>query len=340
MVISFCTLLANGEDFVDMEEFARQRSEWLSKHIDLSAGIPSHDTFNRVFRMLSVEGLRDCLAADGHRLLDYLDQKQICLDGKKLRGASPQSKGNKGLYLLNAWVAENRLCITQEQVSDKSNEIKAIPTVLDRLELQGSVVSIDAMGCQVEIAEAIIDKKADYFLAVKGNQPSLAQEIEDAFRFEAKSALCFEEDWQKNHGRKEKRRTEVLDALACLSQEQLKRWPELHSIVRIHAYRELTGKEPEENIRYYISSETAEARYFNHLARGHWSVENDLHWHLDVTFREDQARVRKDRAPQNLSALRKIALQRLRLIKDKKSLKKRRFAASLNLDYLMDILFN
>lgn len=321
-----------------MEEFARQRADWLKQHIDLSAGIPSHDTFNRVFGMLSVEGMRECLAADGRRLLEHLDQKQICLDGKKLRGSSPKSKGNQGLYLLNAWVAENRLCVGQERVLDKSNEITAIPKVLDQLEIQGSVVSIDAMGCQVEIAEQIISKGADYFLAVKGNQPGLAEEIEDAFRFEARSAEWFAEEWQRDHGRREKRRTHCLDASAYLSEEQLTRWPHLKSIVRVQSLRELTGKDKEQTERYYISSETAEAKYFNYLARGHWGIENHLHWHLDVTFKEDQARVRTANAPQNLSAMRKIALQRLQAPKDKKSLKKRRFAASLNKDYLMDIL--
>ncbi|NQZ78771.1 MAG: ISAs1 family transposase [Ekhidna sp.] len=343
LFIALCTLLSHGEDYVDMEEFAHQRRDWLSTKIDLSRGTPSHDTFNRVFSVLSHSELSSCLGKDGRQLLDHLDQKQLCLDGKKLKGAAPKARGNHGLYILNAWVAENRLCIGQEKVGDKSNEITAIPKLLNKLDIQGSVVSIDAIGTQHKIAELIVEKEADYLLAVKGNPAGLLEEIEDSFRFQRTDTETFEEEWVYAHGRAEQRTCEILPKEKMLNPAIAQKWEKLNTLVKVVAKRQPKGKEMSTETRYYISSEHCveqglSPKYYNALVRGHWGIENHLHWQLDLNFREDAAKVKKGFGPQNLSALRKIALQRVSYMKDKRSLKKRRFRAALNLVYLENIL--
>jgi len=179
--IAFCTLVSNGEDLEDMVEFGEQRKEWLSEILELPNGIPSHDTFNRVFQIVAPEQLSISLEADAEVLLESVRGKLISLDGKKMRGVSPTSRGNKGLYILSAWVSENRLCIGQKKVKDKRNEITALPELIDMLNLAGSTVSIDAMGCQTSIAEKIIAAQANYLLAVKENQGDLYDQVSDDF---------------------------------------------------------------------------------------------------------------------------------------------------------------
>lgn len=340
LFIALCTLLSNGEDYIDMEEFAKQRKDWISTKVDFPAHrTPSHDTFNRLFLILPPDALAKCLGDDGSHLLDHLEEKQLCFDGKKLRGASPGSKGSAGIHILNAWVAENRLCIGQKRVETKSNELTAIPALLNELFIEGSTVTIDAIGCQTHIAKLIIEKEADYLLAVKGNQGSLFEEIEDCFRFKSKETDSFEEKWVYSHGRKEQRTCQILSVDQMLNPEIAQNWVGLNTLVKVVAKREPKGKECSIETRFYIAShKDGSARYFNSLARGHWGIENHLHWHLDMTFQEDRATVSQGFGPENMSVLRKIALQRVRQMKDKKSLKKRRFAASLNLVYLEEIL--
>jgi predicted transposase YbfD/YdcC len=340
LFIALCTLLSNGEDYVDMAEYAQQRRSWLLTKVALPADrSPSHDTFNRLFLILSPDSLARCLGQDGHHLLAHLEEKQLCFDGKKLRGSCPGSKGNAGIYVLNAWVGENRLCIGQKKVEEKSNEITAIPALLDELSIEGSVVTIDAMGCQTDIAQLIIEKQADYLLAVKANQGGLLEELEDCFRFQATDTESFEEKWAYAHGRHEQRNCQILPVDKMLNPQLVQRWSGLKTLVKVSAKRQPKAKALSTETRFYISSESQpSARYFNSLVRGHWAIENQLHWHLDVTFKEDQATVRKGNGPQNMSALRKIALNRVGMMNDKKSLKKRRFAAGLNLLYLEEIL--
>ena len=319
-----------------MVEFGTQREEWLREFLGLPNGIPSHDTFNRVLQLIDPNALSTCLGQDGEFLLGHLDQKQLCFDGKKLKGTSPHSKGNQGLYILNAWVAENRVCIGEKKVGKKSNEIKAIPELLGELDITGSIVSIDAIGCQREIAEQIMDQEADYLLAVKKNQKELFEQIQDSFLLNA--AQIWDEQWEYDHGRYEKRTCEILPAQQMLLPELSDQWKGIRMLVKIEAYRETKGKKSTE-IRYYISSSSSDnPRYYNHLVRGHWGIENQLHWHLDISFSEDASRARKGFAPQNLAILRKMALHRIAQMKDKLSMKKRRFRASLNNDYLLKVL--
>lgn len=239
------------------------------------------------------------------------------------------------MYILSAWVSENRLCLGQKKVEDKSNEITAIPELLEALDLEGSTVSIDAIGCQTSIAAKIIAAKADYLLAVKKNQAHLFQALDDSFAWD--SYADFNETWEYDHGRYEVRNCCAVPAKDFLSPAMLEKWPALKTVVRIVAERTENGIKSIQS-RYYISSSEQNCAFYNQNIRAHWSIENQLHWHLDVTFNEDANRSRKGNAPQNLNILRKVALQRIRRMSDKLSLKKRRFRASMNIDYLQKII--
>jgi len=335
LFIALCTLLSNGEDFADMEEFGNQREDWLKKFLELPQGIPTHDTFNRVLQAIDPDCLSKILEQDAQFLIDGVKDKIVSFDGKKMRGVSPHSRGNKGLYILSAWVGEHRLCLGQSKVEDKSNEITAIPNLIDSLDLTGSIVSIDAIGCQTEVAKKIVQAKADYLLAVKKNQGSLYDQVADEFTW--KDVLQFSEDWEYDHGRYETRKCSIVSANEVLSPDLLDKWTGIKTVVKIEATRTINNVSSSQ-ARFYISSQQQEAEFYNRAARGHWSIENQLHWHLDITFKEDANRSRSGNAPQNLNILRKIALHRVAGMTEKLSLQKRRFRASLNLNYLEKIL--
>jgi len=336
LLVGLLTYLSNGEDYEDMVLFAENKGALFPELLVFPHGVPSHDTFNRVFQLIDTQSLRDCLTAHGRNILDILSEKQIAIDGKKLKGVSPTSKGNHGLYIVNAWVSENRLCIGQEKIEEKSNEIKAIPKVLKQLDLTDSVVSIDAIGCQSSIAKQIKQQGGHYFLAVKKNQKRLFEEIEGSFLGLKPQAI--QEEWEYDHARYETRICSILPAKGNIEQGIIQNWEALETIVKIEASRQIKNVTTKE-IRYYISDEKEpNPLYFNKLARGHWSIENHLHWHLDVTFREDNCRARSGNAPENLSSMRKLALQIINQPKDKLSLKKRRVKAAFNLEYLKSLI--
>lgn len=336
LFIALSTLICNGEDFEDMELFGKQNEDWLREILELPGGIPTHDTFNRVFQKLEPYALSHVLKKSGQALIDTLEDKQICFDGKKIKGVSPKSKGNKGLWILSAWVSESRVCAGQTKVEDKSNEITAIPELLDSMDVTGAVVSIDAIGCQKTIASKIKKKKGEYLLALKANQKESFLKAEEAFRFYTPQQTDTKEE--KNHGREETRKCTIISQESLPRESRLRNWMGLSTLVRIEAGRTIKGQK-EESTRYYLSSESiANASYYNMLVKGHWGIENQLHWHLDVTFKEDASRARKGHAPENLNILRKIALQRIDLLTDKLSKKKRRYKAAMNREYLKNIL--
>jgi predicted transposase YbfD/YdcC len=336
LLIGICTYLSNGQDYEDMTLFAQSHATSLPELFDLSNGIPSHDTFRRVFQLLDCQELRKILTAQGKAILETLAEKQICFDGKKLRGANPTSRGNEGLWIVNAWVGENRLCVCQEKVDDKSNEINAIPLLLKQLDITDAVVTIDAMGCQTAIAQQIQDQQGHYLLAVKGNQGELLDEITCAFK--ACPALSSVENWEYDRNRFETRHCSILAAPPSLDSRFLAQWPGLSTLVKVVSTR-LLGEKKREEIRYYISDElVTNALYFSYLARGHWGIENQLHWHLDVTFGEDACRVRTGNGPENLATLRKFALHLITHRKDRLSLKKRRVKAAYDIEYLKELL--
>lgn len=332
LLLGLCTYITGGTDYQDMRLFGIERSSTLGDLLSLPNGVPSEDTFERAFKSIAPEELQSCLHKYGLSILSELADKQIVIDGKKQRGASPTTKGNKGLYLLNVWVSENRICIAQERVEDKSNEITAIPNALASIDITDAIVSIDAMGTQREIAELIVGKGGHYFLAVKNNQKSLYEDIECAFKVH--QGYDSVETLDAGHGRIETRHCSILPAKEFLMEETISAWKGLQTIARIQSTREIQGKATQET-RYYISDEDeSKAAYFNALARGHWGIENQLHWHLDVTFKEDQCRARTGHASQNLSVLRKLALQIASSQKDKLSVKRRLYKAALDSEYL------
>jgi predicted transposase YbfD/YdcC len=336
LMVSLLTYLTGGADYQDMHLFCKERGHEFADLLQLPNGTPSPDTFERVFKNLKSESLQTCLEHYGKSILENLSEKQIVLDGKKLKGVSPHSKGNSGLYILNAWVSENRFCIGQQQVEEKSNEITAIPKVLESLDIEHAVVSIDAIGTQTKIAEQIIEQQGHYFLSVKGNQQGLLEDLEHAFKVD--KGLQFIDEPDCNHGRIENRSCSILPANGYLLEENLSAWKNVSTLIKIDSSREIKGILQQET-RYYISDETvSNPSYYLSLSRGHWGIENQLHWHLDVTFREDACRARQGNAPLNLSTLRKFALQVLSNQKDKLSLKKRQYKAALDVNYLKKII--
>ena len=339
LTIALLTYISNGTDYTDMAEFAelRARDFGLLSANDTS---PSPDTFERLMAAVNPSEIERCLIESGKQFLESLAEKQIVIDGKKLRGANPTAKGTKGDYVLNAFVSENHILIGQIALQDKENEIPNYQIMIDKLDVKDAIVSIDAMGCQVAVAEKIIEKEGHYFLAVKDNQKYLHEAIIEAFKFN--SPLNEAVEMESDHGRVETRTCRILSADKIWDTEVRERWKNLTTIVELES--EVTQKKTGETTttkRYYISDENfPKAAYYNMLARGHWTIENLLHWHLDVTFLEDASRARKGYAAQNLSLIRKLALQVVKNYTDKRSIKKRLFRASLNNEYMIDLVKN
>lgn len=337
LTIALLPYICGGEDYVDMSDFAHHRAyRNFGLLQDCGEHSPSPDTFERLMTAVDPCEIERCLIEYGRTFLDTLAEKQVVIDGKKLRGTSPKSKGTKGDYLLNAFVSENHLMIGQLQLKDKENEIVAIPKLLKKLDIEDAVVSIDAMGTQVEIAKDILDKKAHYFLALKDNQGNLYNETINAFRFN--KPLDTASQMEADHGRIETRSCRILQADVIKDEEVTSRWKGLKMLAEITSIVE-TAEGKTETKRYYISDENfPKAAYFNMLARGHWAIENQLHWCLDVIFKEDASRARKGYAAQNFSTIRKLVLQIVKNHKDKKSIKKRLFNAALSEQYLKQII--
>jgi predicted transposase YbfD/YdcC len=336
LLLGLCSYISGGSDYQEMHLFANERSSSLGDLVRLPNGVPSSDTFERVFKSIVPEELASCLRKYGGRILSSLAQKQIVFDGKKLRGVSPTSRGNQGLYLLNVWVSENRFCIAHQKVEDKSNKITAIPDALEKIDITDATVSIDATGTQNNIVELILNKGGHYFLALKENQKSLYEDVECAFKVH--SGHDINETIEAGHGRTETPRCQILPAVEDLMEENVERWKVIATIVRIVSTRESKGYVTRD-IRYYISDDReTNAAYYNALARGHWGIENQLYWVLDVNFKEDSCRARSGYAPQNLSVLRKMALQIVSNQKDKLIIKKRTYKAALNVGYLKKLI--
>jgi predicted transposase YbfD/YdcC len=312
LTIALCATLSGAKSFEDMAAFGRSKEAWLrTLGLTLPEGIPSHDTFRDLFRHLDPAVFQDCFTAWINAVCAHLGVQQVQIDGKALRG----SRGLDGtcLYLVSAWVGAHSLTLGQVAVEDKSNEITAIPKLLKLLELQGALVSIDAMGCQKDIAQAIRDTKADYLLQVKGNQPILEADInasiEAAF---AADFVGFEHDvWVRElrgHGREEEQVCMVLYNLERLSTRQ--DWVDLQAIVRVSRTTREGGKETFE-VAHYICSRRGSAAELGSATRGHWGIENGLHWVLDVIFREDDSRLKDRTAAENLGMLRRVAVSLL-----------------------------
>ncbi|MDE5644718.1 MAG: ISAs1 family transposase [Muribaculaceae bacterium] len=336
LTIALLTYICGGEDYVDMSEFAYYRARDFGLLADRPDRSPSPDTFERLMSAVDPDEIERCLVEHGRKFLDTLAEKQVVIDGKKLRGTSPKQHGSKGDYIMNAYVSENHIVVGQQRLKDKENEIVAIPQLLEKLDIEGAIISIDAIGTQVNIAQNILDRKAHYFLAVKDNQGALNEQVIDAFRYNKPTDSASQMD--AGHGRIETRDCRILNADTIEDKDVLARWPGLKTLVEVTSTVDY-GDHTATSLRRYISDEDfPKAAYFNMLARGHWSIENQLHWNLDVTFLEDACRARKGNAALNLSTIRKLAMQIIKEHVDKSSLKKRRFKASLSNDYLTDML--
>ena len=341
--ISILAVICGADDFTEIALWGKANQEWLKELLVLRNGIPSHDTFDRVFVNLDSEAFERCFIGWVKHLCEEVEGV-IPIDGKMLRGSHDAPNGKQAIWLVSAWSSANGLVLGQLKVDEKSNEITAIPKLLDLLEVRGSTVTIDAMGCQVEIAEKIIVKEADYILSLKGNQSELHQQVQESFkRIPSQKLSDKSEKYDLGHGRLEFRNCYVTDDLGWLSADVRQRWEEagLKSLIKLHSIRiqnhrgeEITQSE----IRYFITSHEPHADKLLDAVRKHWQVENQLHWMLDVCFKEDHARLRKGNAGENFSALRRLVINLLKKEPSKMSMKNKRKKAGWDQAFLLKIL--
>jgi predicted transposase YbfD/YdcC len=345
IVIAICAVICGSENWVDVEMYGELKKEWLSKYLDLSHGIPSHDTFGRVFRRLKAESFQGCFLAWVKAVNELTQGQVIAIDGKELRHSLDGTLGKRAIHMVSAWASENQLVLAQQKVDEKSNEITAIPELLEMLEIAGCIITIDAMGCQKEIAKQITDQKGDYVLAVKENQGHLYEEIEYFCQLYLRHEqpmeyfVSYEKTVDKDHGRIEIRECWTLPASLYLSRiSNLGDWSKVTTLIMVRRERRLKDK-TEISISYYISSLRGDAKRFLQVIRSHWGIENSVHWVLDMCFNEDQSRLHKDNGAQNLAIIHHIALNLLRNEKTTKGgIKARRLQAGWNDDYLFKVL--
>ena len=343
VTIAICAVLCGADDFVAIAAFGRAKKKFLAKFLDLSAGIPSHDRFNAIFRAIKPAEFEKCLLSWITALHEVTDGQLVAIDGKTLRRSFDTASGKAAIHMVSAWATANYISLGQVVVDEKSNEITAIPKLLEMLELSGALVTIDAMGCQTEIARKIVESGADYVLAVKGNQPTLHEELVWFFRDHLADSFSRvkvrrHETHDHGHGRDEMRFYYVCPVPDDLPTQE--RWHKLRAIGLAVSNTVRDGKECIE-FRYYILSRFVSAKRFAEAVRSHWAIENRLHWQLDVIFQEDQYRIRKGHADATFSSLRRMALPSL--LKNnhtkKVGVKNKRLLAALDEDYLAEVLF-
>lgn len=344
LVIGLCSMITVGENFTDMEDFGKTKRKWLETFLELPNGIPSHDTFNRLFSAIDPELFLECFVRWVSGLCTSLENEIVAIDGKALRRSMNQ--GDSIPYIVSAWAVKRGLSLGQVKVDEKSNEITAIPKLLKVLGLAGCVVTIDAMGCQKDIAREIVKAKADYVLALKGNHSVAYGEFVDYFEElvpagpgsdqDGPEEMSFFKTVEKGHGRIETRRYWHTDDIDWFADKKL--WAGLRSVGMVEATRE-TGSKISTERRLYLTSFEPDAKRFAEAVRGHWGVENQLHWSLDVTFGEDQSRARDKNAAQNLATMRRLIVNLLKNDDTKKmSMRRKRRVAAWDEDYLKVLL--
>jgi predicted transposase YbfD/YdcC len=340
LLVVLCATVAGAEDFVEIRRWGTVNLKFLRRLLPFAAGIASHDTLNDVINAIDGELFSQCFGAWVESLREA-EPDIVAIDGKTSRRTHDRAKSRGPLHLVSAWASRQRLVLGQQACEAKSNEITAIPLLLDRLALSGALVTIDAMGCQTRIAQKIIDKGADYLLAIKENWPSLHEEIERYFEAWGEAPLDRFDTTDGDHGRIEQRRHFVAHDVGWLTTDRRfpgePRFPGLKAIAMVEAEVERDGNTSKER-RYYLSSMPLDARLFARAIRCHWHIENRLHWVLDVVFHEDLSRLRSGAGPKNMATIRHMALNLLRAANDKHSLKVRRKSAAWDTAYLEAIL--
>lgn len=340
--IALCAVTSGMESYNEIEEFGESSEEWLKQYFELPNGIPSHDTFNRVFSQINPKQFQKCFNELMKNLADLVNGEVVSIDGKTVRGSSCNSSNKKSIHMVSAWANQNQVVLGQIKTDDKSNEITAIPKLIELLELKDTIVTIDAMGTQKKIAEVIIEKGADYVLALKENQKTLHDNVElffDSILIDKITDIKVQNltTHDKDHGRIETRKYFLVNEISWLDNKE--DWKNIQSIGMVERKRIVGDKETFERSYYITSLESIEL--FSNAVRQHWGIENKLHWVLDVSFNEDKCRARKDNSAENLAVLRHLSLNLLRQEKTlKKSLNIKKVRCALDKKYLEKVIFD
>lgn len=340
LLLCLLAVLASAESWVEIAEFGKKKLEFLQRFRPFKNGTPSHDQLGDLFAALDAEAFQRCFIS-WVGSLTKLGSDIVAIDGKTLRRAYQQGGAKAPIHMISAWSSRQRLVLGQSKVADKSNEITAIPDLLDLLTLKGAIVTIDAMGCQKEIAEKIKQKGADYVLALKGNQGTLQQDVELFFmeqkeRNFKETTISRHQTLEKSHGRIETRTYTAIDDITWLTARH--DWAGLESIVMVESVREIIGGKIEQETRFYISSLSASAERQGEAIRGHWGVENSHHWVMDMVFRDDECRIRKRNASANFATIKHIASNLMRRAQGKHSMRVKRRLAAWDDDYLASLI--
>lgn len=341
IVLTICAVISGADGWEAIEQFGKNKQDWLRKWIDFENGIPSHDCIARVIARISPTAMTECFIAWVSSVAELTNGEVVAIDGKTARHSYNRKDKLGAIHMVSAWANQAGMSLGQVKAEAKSNEITAIPVLLDMLEIKGCIITIDAMGCQTDIAEKIVEKEADYVLAVKDNQKLLHEAITDYFEVAraahnpASCQLQHHTETHAEHGRIEIRRCYLSTCLDTLPDAS--RWKGLKSIGMVESERIVNGK-TSVDCRYYICT-LKDVKPLAHAARAHWGVENSLHWVLDVTFKEDDSRIRTGYAPENFNIVRQLAINLLKKESSKMSIKKKRFEAALNDEFRERVVF-
>jgi predicted transposase YbfD/YdcC len=343
LVIAILAIIAGAQGWEDIENYGISKQTWLEEFLVLSNGIPSDDTFRRVFEFIDPEALNRCFLQWVETLVGSMGGEIIPIDGKTIRGSYDRNQGQSALHVISAWASEQRLVLAQVKVEDKSNEITAIPALLELLEITGAIITIDAMGTQTEIAKQIVAKKADYVLALKANHPTLYSQVEQWFETAVANNfrgvdVSYDKRIEKGHYRREIREVWSVPASAIGELYQPKVWAGLQSLVMVVRVRHLWNKTTRE-VQFYLTSLHSDAQLIGRAIRKHWGIENEAHWTLDCTFAEDACRIRSFHSPQNFALLRRFALNALNREQSyKRSLRQKMKRTAMDNNYMIQVL--